>query len=79
MHASKPLRPETLESCSLRRRLEKSSNPRDRFRSRIPAVSQIEDKTRIPDGIPSEAGRCCVISAQEFFHFSEQIHLSFSL
>jgi len=40
---------------------------------------QIEDETWIANRISSESGGSSVISTQEFFYFSEQIHLSFSL
>jgi hypothetical protein len=69
----------TLLSCSLRRRLEIGANARDSLRPWIAAVAEIEHKARISNDISSKAGRSCVISAQEFFYFSEQIHLSFSL
>ena len=47
--------------------------------ARVAAVAQIEDEPRIPNHISAEPGRSCVISAQEFFYLSQQIHLSFSL
>jgi hypothetical protein len=63
----------------LRGCLQIGEDARDRLRSRVSAVAKIEDKARISNDISTESGRSCVISAQEFFYFSEQIHLSFSL
>jgi len=48
-------------------------------RPRVASIAQIEDKPRISNDISSKAGGCRVIPAQEFFYFSEQIHLSFFL
>jgi hypothetical protein len=51
----------------------------DGSRPRVAAVAQIEDESRIAKRFAPEPGGSRVITAQEFFHFSEQIHLSFSL
>jgi hypothetical protein len=45
----------------------------------IATVAQVKDKPRIPKDFSSKSGWGRVIAAQEFFHLSEQIHLSFSL
>jgi hypothetical protein len=45
----------------------------------VAAVAEIKDKSWIAKRFPTESGGSRVITAQEFFHFSEQIHLSFSL
>jgi len=49
----------------------------DRFGPRVAAIAQIEHKPRISNNLSAKSGRSRFISAQEFFHFSEQIHLSF--
>jgi hypothetical protein len=68
-----------MESGSLRSCLQIGTHARDSLRPGIATVAEIEHKARISNDISSKAGRSCVISAQEFFYFSEQIHLSFSL
>src|SRR5438270_7698448 len=77
--ATTPKRLLTLGCGSLRCRLQVSANPRDCRGPWVAAISQIEHKSRISNDISSKSGWGCVITAQEFFHFSEQIHLSFSL
>jgi len=58
----------------LRTRFQISEDALDGCRSRIAPVTQIKYKSRISNDISSETGWRCVIAAQEFFHFSEQIH-----
>jgi hypothetical protein len=60
-------------------RLEIGADSRDGLRPRIATVPQIEHKSRISDGISSETGGRRVTTAQKFFDFPEQIHVSFSL
>jgi hypothetical protein len=49
----------------------------DRFRPRVAALAQIEDKSRISNNISAKSGGSRFITAQELFHFSKQMHLSF--
>jgi len=63
----------------LRDGLQIGLHSRDGLRPWVSTIPQIEDKSRISYGIASETGRRRITSAQKFFDFSEQIHLSFSL
>jgi hypothetical protein len=53
------------------RRIQILDDPRDGSRSRVAAVAQIEDKSRIAKGFLAEPGRRNVTAAHEFFNFSE--------
>jgi len=63
----------------LRTRFHVSDNPLDSRRPGIPPVPQVEDKSWISNNISAKTGGCRVITAQEFFYFSKQIHRLFSL
>jgi hypothetical protein len=63
----------------LRGSLKIGEDPGDCGWPRVAAVAQIEDKSRISDSFPSKTGWSRIVTAQEFFHLSEQIHLTDSL
>jgi len=63
----------------LRHRLNIGANPLFRSRPRVATVAQIEDKSRIPNGIPPKTGGGSFTSAQKFFDIPKQIHRSFPL
>lgn len=50
-------------------------DPGDRSRPRVSAVAKVEHESWIPDGFPAETGSGDITTAQEFFHFSEQMHV----
>lgn len=57
--------------------LQISQHPGNSPGPRVAAIAQIEDETRIPDGVSAESGRRRVILAKKFFYLSEQMHLSY--
>ena len=71
--------PPTSGSGSLRDGLQISADTFDGPRPRVTAITEIEDKAWIANDISSETGWGRVTTAQKFFDFPEQIHLSFSL
>src|SRR5262245_52561071 len=69
-----PLR--TRRSASLSR-LQIGKDALDGQRTRVAAVAQIEDEAGIANGFPAEAGWSDIAPAQEFFHLSQQMYVSF--
>jgi hypothetical protein len=63
----------------LRGRLQIGANAFDGSRAGVAAVAEVEDESRISDRVAAKSGRSRVITAQEFLHFSEQMHLVVSL
>ena len=57
------------------RGLQIGADTRDGCRARIAAVAQVEHEARISHDISSKTGRSDSFSAQEFFYFSEQMHM----
>ena len=56
--------------------LQIGTHPGDRPGPRIPAVAQIEHKSRISHGFSAESGGRGFILAKKFFYLSEQMHHS---
>jgi hypothetical protein len=45
--------------------------------SRVTAFAQVEDEPGIANGLSAKTGWSYVTPAKKFFHFSQQMHLSF--
>jgi hypothetical protein len=65
-----------LESGSLRG-LQIGTDARYGRGARVAAVAEVENEAGVAHGVASESGWSRIITAQEFFYFSEQIHLAF--
>src|SRR5215210_6975724 len=76
MLAAAPRRPAKAAAASLPR-LEIGKHPGNRSRAWIASSPQVENEARIADHLASKSGRSYIAPAEIFFHFSQQMHVSF--